>query len=118
MKKKLGRRRPLQLSEAQTRTLYWKHRIFSREACDGCGCVLGLIKFALANKSEVFCSRKCRDAAATDDPGGICKNCGALLRLKGRASTSIFCGDPCAKQFMRFSRKLRVRKNSKVEARA
>ena len=40
-----------------------KRSIYVAEACDGCGALLGAVRFTLFHDSGVWCSRECRDGA-------------------------------------------------------
>src|SRR5690242_11293799 len=37
-----------------------QHGVFAREACDGCGQLLGAVRYTRAGEPGVWCSRACR----------------------------------------------------------
>jgi hypothetical protein len=48
------------LTEPQAYELLEKYGVFSREACDKCGQLLGAVRYTRKGDSGVWCSRACR----------------------------------------------------------
>jgi hypothetical protein len=68
----------MRLAEAQSRKLLPKHGVYITEACDGCGKILGHVRFTRYGEPGDWCSRLCRDGV--EQKTGACRNCGADLK--------------------------------------
>ena len=89
----------MQLSITQSYLLLDRFGVFSREACDQCGQILGHVRFTRQRESGVWCSRQCRDGIEAREPGS-CRQCRAKLP-DGKRRGAVFCDDSCRKAFRR-----------------
>ena len=89
----------MQLSITQSYLLLDRFGVFSREACDLCGQILGHVRFTRQRESGVWCSRQCRDGIEAREPGS-CRQCRAKLP-DGKRRGAVFCDDACRKAFRR-----------------
>lgn len=53
----------MKLSEEQSRTMQAKHAVCAKEACDGCGRLLGPVRHTRLGEPGEWCSRECRNGA-------------------------------------------------------
>ena len=56
-----GGLKSMRLTEEQSRGLLAKHGVYVTEACDGCGKILGHVRFTRKDQPGEWCSRECRD---------------------------------------------------------
>jgi len=84
----------MQLTEAQNCELLRKHGAYITEACDGCGKILGHVRFTRYGEAGEWCSRLCRDGI--EHKAGSCRSCGA--DLKGKRKGALFYSDVCRKR--------------------
>jgi hypothetical protein len=89
----------MQLSVTHSYALLDRFGLFSREACDACGQILGHERFTRQGESGVWCSRQCRDGIEAREPGK-CRHCKANLPESKRRG-AVFCDDACRKAFRR-----------------
>jgi hypothetical protein len=88
----------MRLTEAQSRELLRKHGVYVTEVCDGCGKILGHVRFTRFGEKGEWCSYLCRDGV--ERKAGICRGCGANVNRKRK--DALYCNDACK---MRASRK-------------
>ena len=50
----------MRLTTHQAYDLLGEHGVFAREICDGCGVVLGAVRFTRRGDAGAWCSRECR----------------------------------------------------------
>jgi hypothetical protein len=70
----------MQLNEWQSRKLVRMHGTYAKEACDGCGKVLGPVRWTLRDQQGAWCSQKCRDGI--ERQARSCQGCGVSLHGK------------------------------------
>jgi hypothetical protein len=51
----------MRLTESQSRALLAKHGVYVTEVCNGCGKILGHVRFTRLGEKGEWCSRECRD---------------------------------------------------------
>ena|ERR1700726_489451 len=81
----------MQLSEGQSRQLLLEHGVYSLEACDRCGALLGSVRWTTLGELGAWCSQKCRDGI--ERQAGVCQGCG--VSLNGKRKGARFCSDVC-----------------------
>jgi len=102
----------VKLTEAQAYELFAKRGVFTREACEKCGQLLGWVRYSLHDESGEWCSRECRDGANAREPK-TCGHCRARLP-DGKRRGAVFCDDACRKAFQRQNGTLRTSATSKL----
>lgn len=91
-----------------------EHNIYVTEACDGCGQLLGPVRFTRLGASGVWCARECRDGKESHAPG-TCRACGASLAGLRRGTK--FCSDVCRVRENRKSQTAQISRNEGLETR-
>jgi hypothetical protein len=81
----------MQLSEAQSRELLRTHGVYVSEACDGCGNILGQVRYTRQGEKGESCSQLCRDGL--EHKAGVCRGCGTPLN--GKRKDAIYCNRTC-----------------------
>ena len=87
----------MQLTDKQTRQLLHTHGVYVNEVCDGCGAILGPIRFTRQGDAGAWCSRACRDGV--DHDPGMCCGCGTSLIGKKRGA--MYCHRTCRMRAVR-----------------
>jgi hypothetical protein len=67
----------MRLAEAQSRELLRTHGVYVSEACDGCGNILGPVRYTKQGEKGEWCSQLCRDGI--ERKTGVCRNSGTPL---------------------------------------
>jgi hypothetical protein len=91
-----------------------EHGIYTKEACDRCGTLVGPVRFTRAGDSGVWFSRECRDGRESHAPG-TCRACGASLAGLRRGTK--FCSDVCRVRENRKSQTPEISRNEGLETR-
>jgi len=81
----------MQLTEAQSRELLRIHGAYVTEACDGCGKILGPVRYTSWGGKGEWCSQLCRDGVGWKV--GVCRGCGTPLN--GKRKDAIYCSRTC-----------------------
>ena len=102
------------LTDSQSYELLASHRVFSREACDKCGQILGAVRYTRRGEAGAWCSRECRDGAQVYVPG-TCRACGALLAGLRRGTR--YCSDLCRIREHRASKAAKNSRNQPLKTR-
>ena len=102
------------LTDSQSYELLERHGVFSREACDKCGQLLGAVRYTRRGEAGAWCSRKCRDGAQIYVPG-TCRACGALLAGLRRGTR--YCSDLCRIREHRASKTAKNSRNQPLKTR-
>lgn len=99
----------MKLSREQSQKLLRERGIWTTEACDRCGNLLGSIRWTRKGESGEWCSTECRDGI-TEEPlhQTTCLECG--VSLQGKRSDSEFCSDVHRKQYRRCRKSSRSQK--------
>jgi hypothetical protein len=87
----------MRLTEAQSRALLGTHSAHVTEACDGCGKILGPVRYTSREEKGEWCSQLCRDGV--ERKAGVCRNCSTLLN--GKRKGSIYCDRTCRMRAVR-----------------
>lgn len=87
----------MRLTEAQSRELLRTHGAYVTEACDGCGKILGPIRYTSHREKGECCSQLCRDGV--ERKAGVCRNC--ATPLNGKRKGSIYCDRTCRMRAVR-----------------
>jgi len=87
----------MQLTDARSRELLCTHGVYSTEACDKCGVLLGPIRWTIRGEAGVWCSRKSRDGV--DHNPYVCRGCGTSLVGKRRGA--MYCDRTCRMRTVR-----------------
>ncbi len=95
----------MRISEAQSLALLRTHGAYVTEACDGCGKILGPVRYSRQREKGEWCSQLCRDGV--ERKAGVCYGCGTPLN--GKRNDALYCSRTCR---MRKVRRIQESANS------
>ena len=95
----------MRINEAQSLALLRTHGAYVTEACDGCGKILGAVRYSRQGEKGEWCSQLCRDGV--ERKAGVCYGCGTPLN--GKRNDALYCSRTCR---MRKVRRIQESANS------